>query len=86
MTLKTFYLQVFLLLLCLPAVAQTEFVFREGLAIGNCHQYGRQAMFTDQFAFRYFTPGYQAPKPGLVLFTDRGGQEVNWKEIKIKGR
>jgi dienelactone hydrolase len=82
MSLKRICLQVSLLLLFIPVGAQTEVVLREGLAIGNVHQYGRQAMFTDQFAFRLFAPGYQAPKAGLTLFTDSKGQEVKWKEIK----
>ncbi len=81
-SLRSFYLQISLLLLFIPAGAQTEVVLREGLAIGNVHQYGRQAMFTDQFAFRLFAPGYQTPKAGLTLFTDSKGQEVKWKEIK----
>ena len=79
---KNYSLLLSFLLLVLPATAQTEFVFREGLVIGNCHQYGRQAMFTDQFAWRFFTPAFEAPKPGLVLFTDTKGQEIKWKEIK----
>jgi dienelactone hydrolase len=70
------------LLLLIPAEAQTDFIFREGLVVGNCHQYGRQAMITDQFAARYFAPGYQTPKPGQVLFTDSQGREVAWKEIR----
>ena len=82
MSSKSFCLHLSFLLLFIPAAAQTEFVFREGLATGNCHQYGRQAMFTDQFACRYFAPDYQAPRPGLVLFTDSKSQEVKWKEIK----
>ncbi|MFA6481581.1 MAG: prolyl oligopeptidase family serine peptidase [Bacteroidales bacterium] len=82
MSRRTFYLLVSLLLLFIPTGAQTEFIFRQGLAIGNVHQYGRQAMFTDQFAWRYLAPGYQSPEAGLVLFTEPKGQEVKWKEIK----
>ncbi len=71
-----------LLLSAFPAGAQTEIVLNQGLAIGNVHQYGRQATFTDQFACRFFAPGYQTPKAGAALFTDSRGQEVKWKEIK----
>jgi dienelactone hydrolase len=64
------------------ASAQSEILFSEGLAIANCHQYGRQATFTDQFAWRYFAPGYQSPKAGAALFTDDKGEPVIWKEIQ----
>jgi predicted esterase len=79
---KTILFLISMLLVGFPAGAQTEFVFREGLAISNAHQYGRQALFTDQFAARYFASDYQQPKPGSVLFTDARSQEVKWKEIK----
>lgn len=83
MSRRIFYLLVLLLILSfIPAGAQTGFVFREGLVAGNCHQYGRQAMFTDQFTARFYAPGYRVPKPGQVLFTDSQGREITWKEIK----
>ncbi len=82
---RAFLIQLLLLLLLLlfcEANAQSQFIFREGLAVGNCHQYGRQAVYVDQFAFRYFSPGYKTPKAGQVLFTNSSGQDMTWQEIK----
>jgi len=80
---RAFLIQLLLLLLLFcEANAQSQFIFREGLAVGNCHQYGRQAVYTDQFAFRYFSPGYKTPKAGQVLFTNSSGQDMTWQEIK----
>ncbi|NJO68978.1 MAG: prolyl oligopeptidase family serine peptidase [Bacteroidetes bacterium] len=64
------------------AIGQPSHIFTQALAIGNAHQYGREGLFTDQFAFRYFAPGFQTPKAGVVLFTNDKGQEIIWKEIK----
>ena len=72
---RAFYFQLFLLFFG-EANGQNQFVFREGLAIANCHQYGRQAIYTDYFALRYFSPDYKTPKPGQVLFTDSKGQDA----------
>ncbi len=62
-------LSIVLLLLLVPIIpvwTQTTFIFRDGLAISNCHQCGRQAMFTDQLALRMFSPAYQSPKTGIL--------------------
>lgn len=59
--------------------AQKTITFREGLAVANCQQYGRQAMFTDQLAARMFGPEYRKPEAGGVLFTNAQGQAVAWK-------
>lgn len=62
--------------------AASSYNFREGLAVGNCHNYGRQGFYSDQFAYRYFEPGFRAPKAGEILYTDSTGRAVSWKEIK----
>lgn len=62
--------------------AQNSFTFREGLCVGNSHQYGREGLYTDQFAYRFFSPGYKSPKAGDVLFTNTNGQDVDWKVIR----
>jgi len=77
-----FYLLLFFLNFPLTTFAQTEFIFREGLAIANCHQYGRQAFYTDQFSVRYFESGYNTPKQGGILFKNSDGKDVAWQEIK----
>ncbi|HNQ38161.1 MAG TPA: alpha/beta hydrolase-fold protein [Prolixibacteraceae bacterium] len=70
-----------LFLLPLSGAAQEEYVFSQGLAVGNCHQYGRQGFYSDQFAWRYFEPGFKAPKAGEVLYTDSTGRKAVWREI-----
>jgi len=77
-----FYLLLSLIIFPLTTIAQTEFIFREGLAIANCHQYGRQAFYTDQFSVRYFESGYNTPKQGGILFKSSDGKDVAWQEIK----
>jgi dienelactone hydrolase len=79
---KIYLLPLLALLQVLPLRAENIIRFREGIAISNSQQYGRQAMFTDQLAARMFAPGYAAPKAGAVLYTNDRGQEVVWKEIK----
>ena len=77
-----FYLLLALMIFPSTTFGQTEFIFREGLAIANCHQYGRQAIYTDQFSGRYFEPGYNTPKQGGILFKNSEGKDVVWQEIK----
>ncbi len=64
------------------ANAREQHLFTEGLAVGNCHQYGRQGFYSDQFAYRYFQPGFRAPKAGDILFADSTGRTATWQEIK----
>jgi predicted esterase len=45
------------------------------------HQYGREGLYTDQFAYRFFSPDYRTPKAGVALYTNIKGEEVSWKEI-----
>ncbi len=71
-----------ILLSVMPSFAQDTIRFREGLALGNSHQYGRQALFTDQLAARMYTPGYQKPAASLALFTNAQGREVVWTAIR----
>ncbi len=65
-----------------PSVAQKVYIFSEGLAIANSHQYGREGLYNDQFVYRYFSPGYQIPKSGQVFFTNNKGQDILWKAVK----
>lgn len=76
------HITILLLLWSVTATAQKEYVFREGLVIGNCHEYARQAVNIDHFAYHYYSKDYKTPKAGMVLFTDREGNDVAWKEIK----
>ena len=73
---------ILILLWSVTVSAQKEYVFREGLVIGNCHEYARQAVNIDHFAYHYYSKDYKTPKAGMVLFTDSEGNDVSWKEIK----
>ena len=79
---KTFLFRVlFFILLCGTAGAQEPFLFREGLSVGNCHQYGRQGFYSDQFAWRYFQPDFRWPRAGDILYSDSQGKAIRWKAI-----
>lgn len=82
MTRKYFLTGLWMLLL-LPwmATAEEQVQFREGLVVGNCHNYGRQGFYADQFAWRYFQPDFRAPQAGDLLYTDSLGRTAVWKEI-----
>jgi poly(3-hydroxybutyrate) depolymerase len=74
---------IVVILLCfVTASAQEDYIFRQGLVIGNCHEYGRQAVNTDLFAYHYYSEGYKTPKAGTAVFSDSEGKVVSWKEIK----
>lgn len=61
--------------------AQSVYHFEEGLAIGPCHQYGREALYTDQLAYQLYK-GTLKPQEGSVLLTDPKAGEVKWKKVK----
>ncbi len=77
-----FYLLLALIIFPFTTFAQNEFIFREGLAIADCHHYGRQAVYTDQFSFRYFESDYSTPKRGAILFKNSDAKDVAWQQIK----
>jgi hypothetical protein len=61
--------------------SQNAFKFTEGLICGPCHQYGREAIYTDQFAYRFYSEN-RTPLAGQVLFTDDKGKDIAWKVTK----
>ncbi|WP_343673858.1 alpha/beta hydrolase-fold protein [Chitinophaga sp.] len=56
--------------------AQDGYVFKEGLASGPCHQYGRTALFTDQLAYAMSNGPLQAPANGSQSFDGEKWQAV----------
>jgi poly(3-hydroxybutyrate) depolymerase len=79
---RFFLLLLLILVLTVPAKAQQEYLFREGLAISNCHDYARKAVNTDLFVLHYFSEGFTSPLAGRSPFSDVDGSEAVWKEIK----
>jgi predicted esterase len=73
LTLLTFFLE---------AQAQVKHTFTEGLAAGPAHQYGREALYTDQLAYHLYNGSLQSPVSGQALFTDEQGQPVTWQPVK----
>lgn len=61
--------------------AQSVYHFEEGLAVGPCHQYGREALYTDQLAYQLYK-GTLKPQEGVVLLTDPKAGEVKWKKVQ----
>jgi dienelactone hydrolase len=62
--------------------AQKTIIFNEGLIVGPCHRYGRQGIYTDEFAYQLYTGTLQKPMEGAILYTDTTGNAIKWKRIK----
>lgn len=77
-----YILSLCLLFLSLNAYSQVSHTFTSGLLVGSCHQYGREGLFTDQFAYRYFSGNFQKPFAGQVLYTNDKNQAISWKPIQ----
>ncbi len=59
--------------------AQSTFYFSEGLGIGPCHKYGREALYTDQLAYMLYNGSLKQPIEGQML---AAGDAVKWKVVK----
>ncbi|GAB2801739.1 alpha/beta hydrolase [Rhabdobacter roseus] len=62
--------------------AQKEYYFSEGLGVGPCHAYGREALYTDQLAYQLYAGTLAKPAAGQVLLTDEAGQAVSWQAVQ----
>jgi predicted esterase len=62
--------------------AQAVYKFTEGLAVGPCHQYGREAIYRDEFAFQLYSGALIKPAEGSVFSKDDKGGEIKWKPVK----
>ncbi|UFH54448.1 prolyl oligopeptidase family serine peptidase [Spirosoma sp. KNUC1025] len=88
---KQFLTTGFILLFAYAVCAQTVHSFTQGLSIGPCHHYGREALYTDQLAYLLYQNKLQAPTEGQPLSAD-SPQEVKWqavsadKDHKFRGR
>jgi pimeloyl-ACP methyl ester carboxylesterase len=67
---------------CLVVQAQVKHSFSEGLAAGPAHQYGREALFTDQLAYQLYNGSLKNPEIGQALFRNEQGQPVAWQAVK----
>jgi len=52
------------------SIAQEQYIFKEGLAIGAVHRYGREALYTDAVAQQLYTgtisPSEEGVNPGIT--------------------
>lgn len=71
-----------LFLLAQSITAQTVYTFTEGLGVGPCHQYGREALFTDLLAHQLIQGKLAQPTEGGVLAHDKQGKPLKWQRVK----
>ncbi|MFN8343567.1 MAG: alpha/beta hydrolase-fold protein [Spirosomataceae bacterium] len=77
-----FYLFLITLLLYVPVIhAQTSHSFTEGLVMGPCHQYGREAIYKDLLTYQLIQKSFSTPAEGKVFSTDHSGKELKWQRI-----
>lgn len=75
---------VTLFFFCLFIVAlksQEKFVFEEGLAIGNVHQYGREALYSDGLAYQLYNGALKPASGESFSFAD-GTKKAVWTPVK----
>lgn len=61
--------------------AQEKYFFKEGLAIGGVHQYGREALFSDALAYQLFS-GSLKPKAGADFIYNNGKKKATWTTVQ----
>ncbi|AEI51726.1 alpha/beta hydrolase-fold protein [Runella slithyformis] len=79
---STFYLLIIVGLFCADiSCAQTTHTFTEGLVVGPCHQYGREAIYKDQLTYQVIHKTLAVPAEGKLFFTDAQGKELKWQRV-----
>lgn len=68
-------------LCCQWLLAQNTYVFKEGLAAGPCHQYGREALYSDLLVHQLIQGKLAIPREGSTLATDKQGKPILWKRV-----
>lgn len=64
--------------------AQQRHSFTQGLVAGPCHQYGREALYTDQLAYQMIQGGLTKPVSGQPVGKDELSK-VNWIPVTATG-
>jgi poly(3-hydroxybutyrate) depolymerase len=66
------------------ARAQQRYPFTQGLVAGPCHQYGREALYTDQLAYQLNQSSLAKPAAGQPV--DKGElAKLNWTPVTANG-
>ncbi len=60
---------------------QGKYLFQEGLALGNVHQYGREALYSDGLAYQLYNAGIK-PAAGESFSYADGSKKAEWTAIK----
>lgn len=77
-----FYLLILVGLLRVePDYAQTTHAFTEGLVVGPCHQYGREAIYKDQLTYQLINKTFVLPAEGKTFLIDAQGKELKWQRV-----
>ncbi|MCF0051911.1 prolyl oligopeptidase family serine peptidase [Dyadobacter sp. LJ53] len=71
-----------LLIFSLSGFAQKIVHLNEGLAAGPCHQYGREALYTDQLAYQLYNGTLAKPQEGGLLLKNAKGENINWRKVQ----
>ena len=64
------------------AYSQKIHIFTQGLGIGPCHQYGREALYTDLLAYHLYKGSLQTPKEGTTLSTGNEQKPLKWTTVE----
>ena len=70
------------LLFCQSILAQSTYTFTEGFGVGPCHQYGREALYTDLLVHQLIQGKLSTPSEGSTLTHDKQGKPITWKRIQ----
>ncbi|KAA3439781.1 alpha/beta hydrolase-fold protein [Rufibacter hautae] len=65
------------------AKAQNTHQFKKGLVVEDCHQYGREAIYTDQLAYQLYSKTLKKPAEGQVFLTNEKGKEITWSAVEV---
>jgi len=74
---------LFILAFSVHANAQQTYLFTKGLVIAECHQYGREALYTDQLAYQLYNKNLKKPVDGQSLYTPNTENELTWHSIVV---
>ncbi|WP_159473321.1 prolyl oligopeptidase family serine peptidase [Dyadobacter sp. 3J3] len=77
-------ISVFFILSCIVNTARSQNVYKftDGLAVGPCHQYGREAIYKDELAYQLYSGLIAKPQDGSVFIKNDKGEELKWKPVK----
>ncbi|MFT2008479.1 alpha/beta hydrolase-fold protein [Pontibacter sp. 13R65] len=81
---KNSWLLVFLFFtFYIHAKAQSSHQFTKGLVVENSHQYGREALYTDQLAYHLYGNTLKKPAEGKAAFNGTAGSEAIWRTMVV---